>query len=546
MSCSQADSSGQWHRKALPVAAMGILALAAFGLTYGYYIDDMYIYGQFARNFARGLGFTYHEASGPTYGMTGPLFVVLLAPFASHGAAACHLGAKLLGLLATFGAMWSLAALCNSALGACGRGRWLGFGAAAVAVLSPCTMRWMVCGMETPLALLCVCEIARAILSAGNARWAGARIGVWTSIGLFVRPEFVVVYAIVVLLLVLAARFAALGELLGGLRQVWRDRLATLWLVVPAGLYALWLLYAWTTFGQIQPNTVLAKGGAQTVFSSSPLLFLGQLAVQGTVLLGVPLAAVAVFGVVHIAVRRSTSSRGGAAVLVLGLFTAGILFGYYARNAPVSGRYLAMFVPALAGAALAHVWRLAANRSGAVLASLSAVVVVGSLVPLPWVARHMRLSTVGNKAMHAAGGALRAAAGPDDQIVAADVGVIAYASERDVVDIVGLVSPQCIHDSPAEVILRSRPRYFVLRGYALRKALGQPPRLDYRIIERFHFPSLKLRDTQGDDYLVGQFVYPRDEQQVQPAAAGQHGLQARVGLRPRVPLGPCDRGGAVQ
>ena len=49
----------RWAGDGLLVAGSGLLVLAVLGLTYGYWIDDTFIYGQFARNLARGLGFTY-------------------------------------------------------------------------------------------------------------------------------------------------------------------------------------------------------------------------------------------------------------------------------------------------------------------------------------------------------------------------------------------------------------------------------------------------------------------------------------------------------
>jgi len=492
------------RRERLPwIVFTASLVVVLFAITWRYYIDDLYIYGTFARHFFHGRGFTFNLPDGPTYGMTGPLFVVLLAPFAAAGTGAVQLGGKLIGALATLGAVWSLGLTLERANGE----RTSAWGVALLSMLGPLSLRWMVCGLETPLAVLCIAEAGRACLSGRSAGSVGRRVALWTMLGLFLRPEFVVVLGVIFGLFAMRGLGLPPTGSLDGLGELWTQRRSWIWLCAPLLVYAGWLLYCAVTFGQIEPNTVLAKGGARDSFSVAPFTFLRNLAIQGGLIVGPTLGLLAALGLGGLLAGKRLGQRVGGPTVVFGAVAVAILFGYWVRNGPLSGRYLSMFLtlPAAAAAAaglgLIAGWRPRLERPVLVLAASL------TLLPWPWVFRHMTDHARGNEAMHRAAAELGAKLGGEERIVAADVGVIAWASERPVDDIHGLVSPEFIGRRPSEILAEKRPGWFVLRPHQLRAVVGEPPIVAHRLLERVHYPSFKLSDREGDDYLVGRWLW---------------------------------------
>jgi hypothetical protein len=487
--------------------AVAAVAAAAFVATWHYYIDDLYIYGTFARHFARGLGFTHNAGDGPTHGMTGPLYVVLLAPFAPGGAGLCLFGAKLWGLAGAVGTAWSLGATCYPVLPRHPAARALAGWLAALTVLTPMTFRWMACGMETPLAALCLAEVGRAVVVPSSGTTAARRLSVWLGLGLLLRPEFVLVGAVVGAALLAVTANLPLAPRWPGLGDVVEERRRLAWLALPLVLYAGWLVHSWLSFGDLRPNAVRVKQGLWAGLVGPPFGFLRELAVQTVVLAGVPLALGALAGAVVWVRGRRDHAGGFAPASFFASVSLLVLIGYYAGGAPISGRYLALFAPAALGSMAAAALAALLGRSRGLARATLALATGASLVTVPQLLAHLERHTAGNRAMMAAGLRLRDRTDPEERIVAADVGVIGYAAERDVLDITGLISPGLIGRSVPEVLERLRPRYFVLRPHQLRLALGDPPRFGWREIERFHYPSFGLSDREGDDYVVGEFVY---------------------------------------
>ena len=193
-------------------------------------------------------------------------------------------------------------------------------------------------------------------------------------------------------------------------------------------------------------------------------------------------------------------------LLLAGALTGVLLVGYYLADATVSGRYLALVLPPVACAAFATLGDAILERSTRLFVILFAAVVLLSMLGAPGIRTHMKLHTIGNERMFAAGERLRTALAEAEQIVAADVGVIAYSSGRAVVDIHGLVSPEFISADVATLLQSKRPRYFVLRAWQLREAT-KGSSIEYTIHRRFKYPSFRLSDRTGDDYLLGEFTY---------------------------------------
>ena len=229
--------------RALAVAApVGALALAigcfllrtrqlAGGLgVEAFPLDDTWIHMQFARNLAEGRGFSYNPGV-PVSGSTAPLWTLAL------GGAFAVLGshpvlAKGLGIAATLGTVWLASRL---ALIWAGRPEVALLASVLVALAGP--MVWgALSGMEPPLAALLV--TAALVLHARGRAWpAGAALG----LAALARPE--------------AALLPPLFWLAGPLTV----RRALAWALPATGLLAPWVAFNLATTGTPLPATAAAK-----------------------------------------------------------------------------------------------------------------------------------------------------------------------------------------------------------------------------------------------------------------------------------------------
>ncbi len=396
-------------------ASSVLLIGAAFLLFYPYRhftTDDAFIHYRFAENVAAGHGFSYNPGV-PTHGDTSPLWVLLLvaiAPLVGGAPAA----AKLLAAASLAAALALFAALARRRLP---EPRWGGAAVTVLFLLDPWLRKWALSGMETPLA---VAIALAALLLRARAR-ERARLDPWTPLvlgaGILVRPECV--------LLVVALAIDIIVT--GGNR---RGANLALLAVVTGFVVAPWLAYAKATFGVFLPNTLDARRDLQYSFAYR-LGKMGKILASAYV---VPIAAI---------LAALAMGRGRRRELLFPMASVALVLGFYlAWGVSVGARYLLLVMPfvVLAGyAALVdllaarHRIRLAALAGSALL--LLAVEVTAVRFVTRWpegmdprlfeLARWLRDQT------------------PGDAVVAAhEIGVIGYVSERRILDLAGLVSPE--------------------------------------------------------------------------------------------------------
>ncbi len=217
---------------------IGLLYLAAQAPLWGYLTDDTYIHLVYARNLLLGKGWVFNLGE-PSYGSTSPLWVLLLAPFAS-GEAAGLLAARGLALLAGLAAIPVFHNLTRKAI----RRPSLRIMATLAFATELWFLRWSASGMESSLAVL-VLLLFFDRLAAAPYRNAGV-IGVGLLAGLcgLVRPEFYLLIALLFVLTLMSAR--------------WRSRLGLLLLGVAIPLLP-WLIFAQLELGGAFPSTAAAK-----------------------------------------------------------------------------------------------------------------------------------------------------------------------------------------------------------------------------------------------------------------------------------------------
>jgi hypothetical protein len=469
------------------VLAAAVLAAAAWPLRH-YTTDDTYIHLRYAVNLIEHGEFSFNPGED-TYGATSPLWIFLLAALLKLGlgpAAAARTAGILSGILVvlladaiitrlTFRRFWKIAALLVITADA-----WL--------------LRWTFSGMETPLATAALLLLLWPLVSGRDMGWGLTREPLWqrylawgVAAGMagLVRPEFMI------------AGPAALPWLLwfeyyrsgssGGRSGRWRARphgplvaAASGWLVVSVP----WLVFARLAFGHMTPGTASAKSGGLAL---APAELVGGL-LQSLRQLGATGAAVwltVLVLMVMVLVRNWRLEAAGGLDALLGdededdgqdeddaasgvgpwsvwgpvalvgiavTWTAVLCGGYAVKQVWVISRYVSPLTPihVLAAAVVAE-WLI---TGGGVPRSLRrpcrTVLYVGVAAHLAlngWlfttrVVPHARTFPEGVRTCYVGMGEWLRDNTPEDAVIAAlDIGAVGWASERTVLDLMGLVSP---------------------------------------------------------------------------------------------------------
>jgi arabinofuranosyltransferase len=389
----------------------------------GFPLDDSWIHLHFARNLAEGLGFVYNPGR-PVAGSTAPLWTLLLAAAALVGGASVTT-AKALGVACALGA--ALVA----------RRAALAWGAPpALALVAAVALAWMgpiawgaLSGMEVGLAALLV---AAALL-------AHARQHLWTTAALAAlavaaRPE-----SALLLPLLLLGRPVTLRRLVA-------------FVALPAVVMAPFVAFSWATVGAPYPATAAAKveggllgwlGGIREplglTLAARPWAFLREWlawlrqthALLPLVLLpGIPLAW-----------RRGGRALGVAALALVVHPLGMALLAPYRGPGFQEGRYSIHLLP-LAAVVLAVSASQARGRARQALAVLWLALALWALVPAAdryaWGVQNIEAMQV------RLGRWLAANTPPRAQLAVNDIGAIAFVSRREIVDLMGLVTPEIL------------------------------------------------------------------------------------------------------
>ena len=415
----------------LAVAALGLLvpfvmlALAgARGWEISFPVDDAWIHLTFARNLARFGDWAYFPGDPVTAGSTSPLFTLLEAAAfrltANEYLIGIGLGLAAHALFLFALARWALRRLAHPG--------WAALVVALVAVDGRFGIL-AISGMETSLFL--------AFLALAFAAWAeddALVVGLTLGLATWTRPEAVVV-----------AGVFALDSLLGRRRP--RRLLPGIAAFVTIVLG--YLAFNRLTGLALLPNTMASKVASYA--ARSPALFLAKdlgPTFGGGWLLLVPLALVGAWGEVRGLLARERgwgrAELGWAIALPLA----------YALVLRISHRFNRYLVPALPAYAIVAVIGLRAvlerwtrGRAGA---RVWTVTVCGLLLA---VHAFYFASTLGeyryfahyHVERHVRAGRWLAAHTPKDAVVAThDIGAIAFYSQRRIVDIMGLVTPEVV------------------------------------------------------------------------------------------------------
>jgi arabinofuranosyltransferase len=450
---------------------LGLLALTADRFTGGQGgvpLDDAWIHFQFARNLARGDGLSFNPGE-PTSGSTAPLWTLLLAgayflgcdfPVAGQVlSGACFLAA----LVATYilgarltGKRW-LGALAGAVVAVNGRMVWAGLSALETCLFAALSLLAINAHIRDRAILRQAQDgfLRQAQGPAGRYRLSTAAL---FGLAALSRPEGYLLFA-----LSLADFLWASWRRSRITHHASRITYYVSRILLPALIFAAivlpYLLFSLRTSGHLLPNTYHAKAGvdlrpdldflsltARYLILDNPLLL--PFYVLGLGVLLFPTLSSAT-GLGETSPQRQAS--------LLSLWSAGLPVIYACLHAVLyqHGRYLIPLIPvnAVAGVVgLLEAGRLATRRgyrwrgSPKALALLVGVlVIVGTAWRLPTMARLYAWNVDNINEMHVALGEWVAEHTPPDAVLALnDIGAIAYVSERPIVDLAGLVTPEVI------------------------------------------------------------------------------------------------------
>jgi len=446
------------RRPVLLLVALLLFSLLAVPFV-EYRTDDTFIFLRFARNLAGGHGLSFNPGE-PVYGFTAPLWVFLLAGITAVGLPPLA-AAKALAFLFGGAAILGFAVLARRRLPP------VVAGLATVAFAANAWLtRWSAAAMETSLTTALViwglarhAEEVESDLRHVPARWPLAAL--IFALAILARPE-------AVLLLVLVLATDSLGGPGARRRALAGAGVAGL-VLVP------WLAYCLATFGTLLPQTADAKGRLDpTRLDFDPLFDVARAiaATSAAEMVLIVVAAVSLWSWLARGSARLAWRRHAVALLWL----AGLPLVYLVTGFDVLSRYVLPLIPVVVlygFAALTHWVRGRALRPAAG-ALLAFVLIQNALVLKLVVYPHTHRFSRGVEDCLGEMGRWAAAHTPPGTTVAiADIGAFGYYSDRRVLDLAGLVSPELtpiVNQHPIDEIAanllfadRARPEYLVDR-----------------------------------------------------------------------------------
>ena len=393
-------------------------------LHYSYTPDHTYIYLQYARNLATGNGFAF-DANSPSYGVAGPLWVLLIAGGAKAGldpfvvAKTFDLLFASLSIVLVF--TFSLTLLQD---------KIYALFAALIFSFDAWFLHWSGSGTETSFAIILVLlTVKYAYLE--DYHIAGFVAGLLT----LVRPEGALLFLVVQL----ENYFVS---------YVLRRKKRMFW--IPFLVYGLvlapWLLYSLVTFGSIVPDIGLAArvsewslgAVATTAWDSARTLGSTQLVTVLLLLVGIPLV-----------VRK----MGIGTLIVKGmpvLWVIILLIGYAILSVQVVPRYLLMVVPLIVVYGLWTLkqldisFRWSFRKSLVVLSTVAFVTILQNEI----IYRLTVVPTMDEDAIAMERGMkpialwLRTNSDQDATILTSNIGLVGYVADRKTYNTLNRVTPQ--------------------------------------------------------------------------------------------------------
>ena len=412
-------------------------------------LDDSWIHLQFARNIHDYGAFSYYKNEMITSGSTSPLYTILLAIGFFFTSNEMILG-YVLGI-----AFLAVASVMIYKLGAVlFDGNIIFALAAALLFIFEPRMQWIaLSGMETTLFIAILLGVIYFYYTKKPIL-----LGIASGLLLWARPEAVILFGIIALIFIYEAKVVKNPSYLNGQSIIAQTDFV--W-IRKSALYATVIIIAYFLFnlylsGSILPNTYAAKlkyySGSGTNFLNEVFHFL----TDGHLFVPAMLAMISGFVVIWNLFKRQSS------VMIIPLMWSLLLFVAYWINLPrlyQNGRYLMPLIPCFLLLCIDGLriildftksWFLPFTKLYIYTIAMAIVVFI--------FATHFFIATIQQESMYAescryiSDRQVKTALWirdylPQNSIVAThDIGAITFYSERHIVDMMGLVSPDMINN----------------------------------------------------------------------------------------------------
>ncbi len=478
-----------WPRPA-SLLAIGCLTLGIFALTAhrftdgqgGVPLDDAWIHFQFARNLARGDGLSFNPGQ-PTSGSTAPLWTLLLAAVYFVGGE-FPIAGQLLSAACFLAALAATYALGKRLTG----NRWAAW-LASVVVATNGRMVWAgLSALETCLfATLSLLAIGAHLSDRAACRYR-LRTAALFGLAALARPEGYLLFA-------LSLADYTWSAVLRNTQHVSRFTFHVSRILLSAAIFAAivlpYLLFSLRTSGHLLPNTYHAKASvdfsldldflsvtARYLILDNPLLLPFYVLGLGVLLRRAPLLSLWSVGLPLVyAFLHATPYQHGR--YLMPLIPCNAVIGIVGL---LEARHLTPWPPSLRGKGESPLPEAGRRRGRGLAVLVSLLVVVGTSWQLPTMARLYAWNVGEINEMHVTLGRWVAEHTPPDTVLALnDIGAITYISERPVVDLAGLVTPEVVP------LLRAHNRDSLLADFMAERDV------QYVIIFPNWFPDLAAR-----------------------------------------------------
>ena len=441
------------------------------------FTDDGYIHIQYARNIATRGEYAFNPGE-VSFGTTSPMWVMVHAAVGRVAGTGEVLIAtsRVLSWAAGFAAVAAMIALAR----ALGLGFWTGFCGALLLAAHAWFVRWTALGMEASSAVLAIIGVGAASIGAFEDRRRALLLGFFMAVAALLRPEAYLLVPVYALAVLTRGRRIEWGCVL---------RVALVWLL----LVGPWLLFARYHIGSFLPNTAGAKSGGMVL---DPATFIRKLD-PIVKIVGSSDGIAAFLVVLSIVVARRKALIFSDRARLLFLWIVALPLAYVFFDIQVLSRYMLLTAPFTIvlglggleglfsrgggeGRGETDLARVAPGRLKKALAAATAAAVVANVafyfavVLPPSVAFSQDLSrNLKGLALY-----LKGHSDKDAVVAAADIGYLAYYSERKVLDLGGLVDNETL-------ALREAHTYEEIVDQGLYLGLPKYPRVDF-FIDREH------------------------------------------------------------
>ncbi len=470
---------------AIAVAISGVLVASHWQYT----TDDTYIYAQFAKNLLAGHGMAFN-AGEQTYGFTSPLWLFLMAGMRLCGFDLI-MGSKILGMAFTLAAtaiMLPVAKICL-------KKRETAIALAFAWAANAWELRWAACGLETPMVVFLVLT---AILiyytekNAGRFRYTGIILGV----AALARPELALLLPLV---------------LIDVLANIPHKSISLFFrIILPAACIVLpWWALAEYSFHSIIPNTALAKAG----FDFSLRACVASATKIGAIICATNvLEAALCLGFLCMLLRNSWNMR--LFFLISWVVFLPLLF--IATDAEVHSRYLLAIIPVIMIIGWSVFEKIAVvQRRYKKWLLIFTVFVIAQNQYVLWniINPHTRIfmQAMENTLIPIAQW-IKENTPADAEIAAPDIGVLAYISDRKILDLFGLTTPAMRKFSDSSMHAKVRYRLFlsagkpdyVIDGHSSQQdsllVYATPPQ--YSLVKNWKVPILNIEGNGDETYYT--------------------------------------------